>query len=144
MTSKWHQSAPKVIQSELFACNLLPPRDFYLTVIPQTVGLIIVLSVMGFGVYRGLKIRRTGENEICPYNWSLEEQRQEIGLRGRDTPTQGRLFTIHAMISEHNHEAPSEIIEEDLVIQDMELDNIDTSPSTGNEVRHRRQTQKLI
>ena len=128
----------RVHQSEIFSCNFLPPRDFYLTVIPETVGLMLILSVMGFGVFRGLHIRKTRENEVCPDNLSLEEQRQHTGLRGRDTPPQGR----QAAISEQNHEAPREFIEEDLVILDMELDNIDTSPSMDNVIIESSQIQE--
>ena len=44
-----------------------------------------------------------------------------------------RVFTIQVSeseISELNHERPREVMEEDLVIQDIELDNVETPPST--------------
>ena len=111
--------SPNVHQSEIFYCTYLPPRDFYLTIFPEFVALMIVLSVMGFGVFRGLQIRRTRENELSPDNLSIEELelRQDTGLRGRGTPPQGSLFTIQAAISELNQEETRQIIEEDLVIQ---------------------------
>ena len=95
--------------------------------------LLIVLSVMGFGVFRGLQIRRTSDIEERPYNMSLEELGHEHeGIRNEDTlnaiPSQERLFTVQAMICELYQETPRGIIEEDLVIQDIEFDSTDISP----------------
>ena len=93
---------------------------------------------MGCGVFRGLQIRRTNDTEELPHDLSLEELRHETGMRSGDTmnngtPSQGRLFTIQAMISELNQETPRGIIvDEDLVIQDIELDSVETSPSTDH------------
>ena len=117
--------SPRVKQSENFdkileTCKYLPPMDIFM-VIPGTLLLMLVLSVMGFGVFRGLQIRKRQDNEDFSDNLCLEELRQETGLRSRDAPPHGRLFTIQAAISELNQATPR-IIEEDLVIQDIELD----------------------
>ena len=102
---------------------------------------MLVLSVMGFGVFRGLQIRRRQDNEELSDNLCLEELRQETGLISRDAAPQGRLFTIQAAISELNQATPR-VIEEDLVVQDIELDNTDTSPSMDNRMIDESQIQE--
>ena len=96
--------------------------------LPGTVVIVMVLSVMGFAVFRGFQFRwRREDNEEHPENLSLEleelGQGHEIGGRSGDTPSQGRLFTIQSVISEPNQVTPRETVEEDLVIQDIELAN---------------------
>ena len=116
---------PRMKQSENFDiefCNYLPPTDLFM-VIPVTLLLMLVLSVMGFGVFRGLQIKRTQEYEELSDNLCLKELRQQTGLRSRDAAPQGRLFTIQAAISELNQVTPREIIDEDLVIQDIGLNH---------------------
>ena len=106
-------------QSEVLLCAYLMPLaiDFkrkciYFSIISFT--LVIVISVMGFGVFRGLTIRRTRNNEEHTDDLRLKELRTE------------RLFTVQA---ELNPERPRGIVEEDLVIQDIELDSIEVSPA---------------
>ena len=107
-------------QSEELLCDYITPLaiDFKRKCISfsiYTFTLVIVLSVMGFGVFRGLQIRRTSDNEENTDNLNLEEPRTE------------RLFSVQAMLSELNQERPREIVEEDLVIQDIELDSMEVS-----------------
>ena len=120
--------SPRIHQSESYYCNYLPYSlyNFLSFSLPITLLLMLVLSVMGFGVFRGLQIRRRHDNEELSDNLCLEEQRQETGLISRDAAPQGRLFTIQAAISELNKATPRQIIEEDLLVQDIELDDIDT------------------
>ena len=60
----------------------------------------------------------------------------EIEVRENGPPSQDRLFTIHDMISEINRESkekgatPSRNVEEDIFVEDIELVNIETSPSS--------------
>ena len=61
-----------------------------------TFALVIVLSVMGFGIFRSFQIIRKSDNEESPDNLSL----------GHNTPSQERLFTIQAMICELNQVTP--------------------------------------
>ena len=125
-----------VRQSKSSFCGFLTPREFYVIVIPELVVLATVPLVMGFGVFRGLQLRRTKDSGESPENLNLEELGQglEIGVRSKDEdtlndlPSQGRLFTIQAMISELNQVTPRGIIEEDLVIQDIELESIENVP----------------
>ena len=108
----------KIVQtSEIYSCEYLTPESFFRLIIPKTVGFVLVLSVMGFGVFRGLQIRRTGVVEESPDNSTPMEIEHETGGRSRVTPPQGRLFTIMEMISELNQETPREIIEKDLDIK---------------------------
>ena len=107
--------------------------------LPGTVVIVMVLSVMGFAVFRGFQFRwRREDNEEHPENLSLEleelGQGHEIGGRSGDTPSQGRLFTIQSVISEPNQVTPRETVEEDLVIQDIELANTMTSSSMDHAV----------
>ena len=117
-----------VHKSEIMSCDYLKPmamdfkRKFILTLI-YTFTILIVFTVLSFGVFRGLQIRRTSDNAELIY---------ETAMRRGDTlntPSQERLFTIQAMILELNQEASRGIIEEDLEIQDIELDRMETSPS---------------
>ena len=102
---------PTRVKSEILFCEYLNPRDFYCFIIPVTVLVGIVLSVIGFSVYRSVQIRRIRSDE-------------ESGVTRRiDTPPQGRLFSVPAVISELNQVSPR--IEEDLVIMDIEDDDID-------------------
>ena len=129
-----------VRQSKSSFCGFLTPREFYVIVIPELVVLATVPLVMGFGVFRGLQLRRTKDSGESPENLNLEELGQglEIGVRSKDEdtlndlPSQGRLFTIQAMISELNQVTPREMREEDLVIEDIELDTMDIFPSTDH------------
>ena len=126
--------------SEILSCAYLTPMamDFNrqcIMIFIYTATLVIVLSVMGFGVFRGLQIRGTSDSPAPIENLSLEELGHERGMGSRDNPNndtlaQGRLFTIQAVISELDQVTPREIVEEDLVIQDIELDSMHISPST--------------
>ena len=116
-----------VQSSEIYSCRYLTQSGFFRITIPETVVLVLVLSVMGFGVFRGLQIRRTGDVEESPDNSSPMEIGQETGGRSRVTPPQGRLFTIEKKISELNQATPRAIIEEDLVIEDIEFVDMETS-----------------
>ena len=126
-------------QSDILFCDYLTPMDFFRMTLPGTVVLVMVLSVMGFAVFRGFQFRRK-DNEENPVNLGLEledlGQGHEIGVRGGDTPSEGRLFTIQSMISELNQVTPREIVEEDLVIQDIELANTMTSSSIDHAMIH--------
>ena len=118
----------KIVQSsEIYACTLITPESFFRIAIPEIVELVLVLSVMGFGVFRGLQIRRTGVVEDSPDNSTPMEIEHETGGRSRVTPPQGRLFTIMEVISELNQGTPIEIIEEDLVVEDIESVDIESS-----------------
>ena len=113
-------------QSEIMFCDSLSPEDFFRLTLPGTLFFVIVLSVIGFAVFRGLQIRRTIENVEIP------ERRHKSGVRRlNDTPSPGRLFTIQAVIAEIDQETPRQIIEGDLVIQNIENGdyNIDMDPS---------------
>ena len=108
-------------QSEVMLCAYIAPLaiDFKrkcIYFLVYTFTLVIVISVMGFGVFRGLQIRRKRDNEEQMDYLSLGELRTE------------RLFTIQAMLSELNQERPRGFVEEDLVIQDIELDSVEVSP----------------
>ena len=116
-----------VLSSEIYSCTYVTPRSFFRIIIPETLGLVLVLSVIGFGVFRGLQIRRTRDVEVSPNSSSPIETGHETGGRSRVTPPQGRLFTMKKVISELNQETPREIIEEDLVIEDIEFVDIETS-----------------
>ena len=117
----------KIVQSsEIYACTLTPESFFHIA-IPEIVELVLVLSVMGFGVFRGLQIRRTGVVEDSPDHSTPMEIEHETGGRSRVTPPQGRLFTIMEVISELNQGTPIEIIEEDLVVEDIESVDIESS-----------------
>ena len=54
---------PTRVKSEILFCEYLNPRDFYCFVIPVTVLVGIVLSVIGFSVFRSLQIRRIRSDE---------------------------------------------------------------------------------
>ena len=126
----------KIVQfSEIYSCTYLTPKSFFRVIIPETVGLVLVLSVMGFGVFRGLQIRRTGVVEESPDNSTSMEIEHETGRKSRVTPPQGRLFTIMEVISELNQGTPREIIEEDLVIEDIEFVDIETSSNSENNLK---------
>ena len=108
-------------QSEILFCDYLSPKDFFRMTLPGTLVFVMVLSVIGFAVFRGLQIRRT--NVVIPDNSILQEldHGQESGVRRLNyTPPPGRLFTIQAVISELDQKTPRQIIEDDLVIQDIE------------------------
>ena len=114
---------PMRMKSEILFCEYLNPRDFYCFVIPETVLVGIVLSVIGFSVFRGLQIRRIRIDE---------ELGQETGVTHRiDAPPEGRLFSVQAVISELNQVSPR--IEEDLVIQDIEDDIDNMSEFSDNQ-----------
>ena len=118
-------------QSEILFCDYLSPKDFFRATLPGTILFVIVLSVIGFAVFRGLQIRRTIENVEIP------ERRHKSGVRRlNDTPSPGRLFTIQGVISELDHETPRQIIEDDLVIQNIENrdSNIDMDNATNGEM----------
>ena len=127
-----------VQQSEILLCDYLTPMDFYRVTIPLTVVLAMVLLVTCFSVFRALQIKRT--REICSENLHLEELGQghdtgvKIGETFDDNHSQGRLFTIQAMISELNQMTPRELMQEDLVIQNIELSSIKTSSSMDQEL----------
>ena len=128
-----------VPQSDIMACAYFTvattmdfKRKFIFTFI-YTFTLVIVLSVIGFAVFRGLQIRRTNDAEELPHDLSLEEL-------NNDTPSQERLFTIQAMICELNQVTPRGIIDEDIVIQDIELDR----PSTDHMNITPRQSMETI
>ena len=126
-----------VRQSEMLFCDYLTPIEFYLMTIPLTVVLAIVLLALGFGVFRGIQIKRTRVSGICLENLTLDnlEQGHEIRLRSRDavndTP---RLFTRQVVIPELDQVIAREMIEEDLVIQDIELASIETNFSSDHEM----------
>ena len=127
----------KIVQfSEIYSCTYLTPKSFFRVIIPETVGLVLVLSVMGFGVFRGLQIRRTGVVEESPDNSTSMEIEHETGRKSRVTPPQGRLFTIMEVISELNQGTPREIIEEDLVVEDIESVDIESS-STNRMINYK-------
>ena len=124
-----------VHESEILFCDYLTPMDFYRMTLPGTVVLVIILSVLGFAVFRGFQVRRRRNIEEHPEN--LKElgevgQGHEMGLRSGDTPSEGRLFTIQDMMSELNGVTPRENVEEDLVIHDIELASMETSSSIDN------------
>ena len=83
---------------------------------------MVVISVVGFGIFRGLQIRRSRNIE---------------GVRRRDTMNNSliheRLFTVQSVIADLDHGTPIQKIEEDLVIQDIELDSLN-SPSRDHSV----------
>ena len=126
-------------QSEILSCAYLTPMaiDFkrFILIFIYTFTLVILLSVMGFGVFRGLQIRRTSDNDELLDDLSFDQLGHEGVMSGdnlNNTPPQGRLFTIQAMICELNQERPRAIIEEDLVIQDIELNSMEVSPAMDN------------
>ena len=45
-------------QSEILFCDYLSPKDFFRMTLPGTLVFVMVLSVIGFAVFRGLQIRR--------------------------------------------------------------------------------------
>ena len=100
-----------VPKSEILSCAYFTPmtidlkRKFTL-VFMYTFTLVIVLSVMGFGIFRSVQIRRKSDNEERQDDLSLEELRHETGVRRghtlNDTPSQERLFTIQAIFCELN------------------------------------------
>ena len=102
------------LKSEILFCEYLNTRDFYCFMIPVTVLVAIVLSVIGFSVFRVLQIKRIRSDEELAHDTGVR--------RGTDTPPQGRLFSVQAVISELNQVLPR--VEEDLVIQDIEDDNM--------------------
>ena len=116
-------SPTMVPQSDILACayfSAAMAMDFkrkFILIFLYTFTLVIVLSVMGFAVFRGIQIRRTNDAEELPHphDLSLEELND-------DTPSQERLFTIQAMICELNQVTPRGIVDEDIVIQDIEFD----------------------
>ena len=114
----------KVYETGILFFDYLTPMDFYRMTLPGTVVVMIIISVLGFAVFRGFQVRRRTDNEEHPENLTLklEElgQGHEIGVRSGDTPSEGRLFSIQSMMYELNQVTPREIVEEDLVIQDME------------------------
>ena len=128
-----------VRQSEMLFCDYLTPMEFYRTTIPLTAVLAIVLLALGFGVFRGLQIKRTRDSGICLENLTLEtlEQGHEIRIRLRsrdavnDTP---RLFTKQVVIPELDQVIAREMIEEELVIQDIKLASIETNFSSDHEM----------
>ena len=128
-----------VRRSEVFLCAPLTPMamDYkrkFIMLFVSYLSLVIVLSVMVFGVFRGLQMRRTNDNEELPDDLSLEEHKHETEVSSRDTlsgtPSQERLFTVQAMIAELHQETPRGIVEEDLMIQDIELNSLKISPFT--------------
>ena len=110
-------SPTMVPQSDILACTYFTVAmalDFkrkFILIFLYTFTLVIVLSVMGLAVFRGLQIRRTNDAEELPHDLSLEQQ-------NNDTALQERLFTIQAMICELNQVTPRGIIDGDIVIQD--------------------------
>ena len=109
-------------RSEILLCDDLSFR----LPLSGTLLFVIVLSVIGFALFRGLQIRRTIENVEIP------ERRHKSRVRRLNyTPPPGRLFTIQAVLAELDQETPRQIIEDDLVIQDIENGdyNIDMDPS---------------
>ena len=112
---------PSTKKSEILFCEFLSPKGLFIVTLPGTLVFVMVLSVIGYAVFRGLQIRRT--NFEIPDNISLEELEygHESGVRRLNvTPPPGRLFTIQAVISELDQKTPRQIIEDDLVIQDIE------------------------
>ena len=107
--------------------------------LPGTVVLVIILSVLGFAVFRGFQVRRRRDNEEHPENLNVEPgelgQGHEMGVRSGDTPSEGRLFTVQEMISELNQVTPKENVEEDLVIQDIELASMENSSSIDHGIQ---------
>ena len=124
-----------VPQSEVKLCDYITPmamnfNRMFILIFIYTVTLVIVLSAMGYGLFRSLQIRRTRDNDEHRDNLSSEELGQETGVMSEEDT---RVFTIQVSeseISELNHERPREVMEEDLVIQDIELDNVETPPFT--------------
>ena len=103
-------------------CDYLTPKGFYFITIPGTVVLLVVLAVMVFALFRAHQIRRKRDTD---------EPENEIDRRYRnDIPSHGRLFTIQAMISELNQETTRENITDDLIVQDINHFNVETSPSS--------------
>ena len=122
-----------VHESDILFCDHLTPMDFYRVTLPGTVVLMIILSVLGFAVFRGFQLRRRRDSEEPPENLNAElgELGQGHEFGNGNTPSQGRLFTIQSMISELNQETPR-VIEEDLVIQDIELASMETCFSSSS------------
>ena len=110
---------------EIEYCEFLTPKVFYQFTVPSAVVLVIVLVVLVFAVFRSLKItRRTID---------IEEYFGEDGTgneRRRDTPSQDRLFTVQATISElnremdENPETPSQNMENDIVVEDIGFNSV--------------------
>ena len=102
-------------------CDYLTPKGFYHMTIPGILVLLVVLTVMVFALFRAHQIRRKRDTE---------EPNHEIGTSDRnDTPSNGRLFTIQSMIFEINQETTRDNVEDDLIVQDINPINVETSPS---------------
>ena len=115
-------------------CDLINAnaKTFYTFTLPCSVVIVIVLAVVGFALFRSSQIRtETGAGT------SVEEARHDIELEGthtlNGTPSQDRLFTVQAVVSEfyreseENRSTRSGNVEDDMVIEDIELDNMETS-----------------
>ena len=127
----------KIVQSsELYFCTQLTPRNFFRVTIPETVGIVLALSVMGFGVFRSLQIRRIRYVEESSDHLSPMEIGHETEGRSGVTPPQEKL--MKEVISKLNQETQRETIEEDLVIEDIEF--VDKETSSTNQVMIEKKT----
>ena len=103
-------------QYEIEYCEFLKPNVFYQFTVPSTVVLVIVLVVLVFAVFRSIKIRR---------RISDNEDGRGHEMRHGDTPSQDRLFTVQAMLSEltreieESHVTPSQNMENDIVVEEI-------------------------
>ena len=106
-------------------CEFLTPKFFFRTTISSTVVLAIVLSVIGFAVFRSHQIRKTSDyRELVGHEMGYRDT-----LRGPLLPE--RLFTIpyHEAVAEVNTESGENHgnveMENPLVVQDIDQDNIE-------------------
>ena len=51
-------------QSEILFCDYLSPKDFFRATLPGTILFVIVLSVIGFAVFRGLQITSVSSKDM--------------------------------------------------------------------------------
>ena len=102
-------------------CDYLTQKGFYCITIPGTVVLLVVLAVMVFALFRAHQIRRKTDTE------EPEHEIDDRGYNRNDIPSHVRLFTIQSMISELNQETTRENIKDDLIVQDINHFNVETS-----------------
>ena len=108
-------------------CEYINPRDFYCFTLPVTVCVGLVLSVIIFGVFRGLQIRK------------LEPGHETEGVGDSATLNDAASAVIPEL-----HETPRQIIEEDLAIENMEDDFHIMFMNSMSNIQHNDQQIQIV
>ena len=115
------------VKNDILFCEYINPRDFYCFTLPVTVSVGLVLSVIVFGVFRGLQIRKLEQGHETEEAWGSASL--------NDAP-----FEVIPEL----YETPRQIIEEDLVIENLEDDNHIMFMNSMSNIQHNDQQIQIV